>query len=93
MMILEASKFLINLPAESSNQSHGTFMNMPIFSRQQRFRNGSHNKVLKCMQAKILHKKKALKYFTTHKYNQTCLVKLVHDQFLLEMIDFIDYWE
>ena len=63
MMILEASKFLINLPAESSNQSHGTFMNMPIFSRQQRFRNGSHNKVLKCMQAKILDKKKALKYF------------------------------
>ena len=31
--------------------------------------------------------------FTTHKYNQTCLAKLVHDQFLLEMIDFIDYWE
>ena len=31
--------------------------------------------------------------FTTHKYNQTCLAKPVHDQFLLEMIDFIDYWE
>ena len=31
--------------------------------------------------------------FTTHKYNQTCLAKLVDDQFLLEMIDFIDYWE